>query len=248
MTQKKVGIIIIGNEILSGRTYDKNVNFIAKKLIKNGLELSEVRIIPDDQKKIIETVLDFHKKFSYVFTTGGIGPTHDDITTESISKAFKKKYRIDNRALKILKNFYSDEHLNVGRKKMAKLPEGCELILNPLTGAPGFKINNIYVLPGIPVIMKKMFLSILKDIRNLQVKQICTINTNLFESVMAKQLSNIQKKFNDCEIGSYPYFDMLKKSNRVNIVVSSWNKQDLSPVTKKIVKMISLLGGKSFIV
>ncbi len=248
MSKLTAGIIIIGNEILSGRTNDSNANFIAKQLIKIGVKLSAIIIIPDESKVIIKTVIDFHKKFTYVFTTGGIGPTHDDITSESIAKAFKKKYIIDPRALKILKEYYPKGKLNAGRKKMAKLPEDCELIVNPLTGAPGFKLNNVYVLPGVPIIMRKMFKSLIKNLKKSNPKIINTINTNLFESVISTRLSGIQKKFADCEIGSYPYFNFIKKRGGVNIVVSSWKRNDLSLINNEIIKMITLLGGKSFIV
>ena len=248
MSQITAGIIIIGNEILSGRTKDSNSNFIAKELVKIGIKLSEIRFIPDEIQSIKKNIIDFHNKFTYVFTTGGIGPTHDDITSESIASAFKKKYITDQRILKILKEYYNKEGLNEGRKKMARVPEGCELILNPLTAAPGFKIYNIYVLPGVPVIMKKMFKSLIKSLKKGKSKNIKTIKTNLFESVIAPKLSKIQKKYKFYEIGSYPYYNFKKKRGGVNIVISSWKKDDLSLVNDEILKMISLLGGKSFIV
>ncbi|PPR46940.1 MAG: CinA-like protein [Alphaproteobacteria bacterium MarineAlpha5_Bin9] len=247
MKKITAGIIIIGNEILSGRTHDKNSNFIAKHLIKSGIQLSEIKIIPDNKKIIIDTVKDYRKKFNYVFTTGGIGPTHDDITTESIAKAFKKKVILNKEAYKILKNHYSNKRLNTGRKKMAMLPEGCKLILNPLTSAPGFIIKNIYVLPGVPSIMEVMFKSILIDLKKGKKTVSITLKTDLFESKIAKKLSNIQKKFPDFDIGSYPYFNFVKKIGGVNIVISSWQKDDLSKIIKEIKKMISLLGGKSLI-
>ena len=248
MTKLTAGIIIIGDEILSGRTHDINSNFIAKQLIKIGVKLSKIIIIPDEREVIIKTVIEFHKKYTYVFTTGGIGPTHDDITSESIAKAFKKKYVIDSRILKIFEEYYPKGKLNEGRIKMTKIPADCELIINPLTAAPGFRINNVYVLPGVPVIMKKMFRSLIKNLKKGKPKKICTINTNLFESILASKLLNIQKKYTDCEIGSYPYFNFAKKRGGVNIVISSWENDDLSIVNNEIMNMISLLGGKSFIV
>ena len=228
--QLSAGIIIIGDEILSGRTIDTNSNFISKELIKIGIKLSEIRVIPDESQAIVKTVLNFHKRFTYVFTTGGIGPTHDDITSENIARAFKKKYLIDPRVLKILKEFYPKGELNEGRKKMAKIPADCDLILNPLTAAPGFKINNVYVLPGVPMIMKKMFRSLIKNLEKGKSKKVSTISTNLYESILATKLSNIQKKYTDYEIGSYPYFNFSKKKGGVNIVISSWQKDDLSLV------------------
>ena len=248
MSNLTAGIIIIGDEILSGRTQDTNSNFIANKLVKAGIKLEQIRTIQDNQKTIIDTVKAFHKSYTYVFTTGGIGPTHDDITSESIAKAFNKKCITDPRALKILKEYYPKGKLNEGRKKMAKIPTGCELIFNPLTAAPGFKINNVYVLPGVPLIMKKMFKTVVKNLKKGKPKKICTINTNLFESVLASKLSIIQRNYADCDIGSYPYFNFSKKRGGVNIVISSWKREDLSLICNEIINMISLLGGKSFIV
>lgn len=248
MSKLTAGVIIIGDEILSGRTQDKNANYIAKELIKVGIKLSEIRIISDKGSIIIKTVISFHKKFTYVFTTGGIGPTHDDITSKSIAKAFNKKYVINLHALKILKEYYPKGKLNEGRKKMAKLPSDCELIYNPLTIAPGFKLYNVYVLPGVPKIMKKMFQSLIKNLKKGKPKKIITINTNLYESVLATKLSKIQKKYNDCEIGSYPYFNFTKKKGGVNIIVSSWKRDDLSMINDEINNMILLLGGKNSVV
>ncbi|PPR45972.1 MAG: CinA-like protein [Alphaproteobacteria bacterium MarineAlpha5_Bin6] len=248
MIKLNAGIIVIGNEILSGRTKDTNSNFIANKLIKNGIKLEKITVIPDNEKIIIDTVRDFHKYYKYVFTTGGIGPTHDDITSESISKAFKKKYSYHPQAYKILKDYYPKNEFNKGRKKMAKMPEGSELIINPLTIAPGYIIKNVYVLPGVPMIMKKMFNLLLKNLDKGKPKKTLTIRTNIYESVMALELSRIQKKNKKCAIGSYPYFNYLKRKGGVNIVISSWELENLNNIRDQIKKMIKLLGGKSFLV
>ena len=142
-TKQKVNaaIIIIGNEILSGRTQDVNVASISNWLNQLGVSLEEVRIVPDIEKVIIKTVKEMYKKFTYVFTTGGIGPTHDDITAQSISRAFKVKYEYHKEAFKILENYYGKSKFNDGRKKMAKMPRGSKLIYNPSSAAPGFYIN-----------------------------------------------------------------------------------------------------------
>ncbi len=248
MSNLTAGIIIIGDEILSGRTHDTNSNFIAKKLTTSGIKLKEVIIIEDNEKTIIKTVLKFHRCFDYVFTTGGIGPTHDDITSQSISKAFKKDYCFHPEAYKILKNYYPKGEFNEGRKKMAKMPKNATLILNPLTAAPGFIIKNVFVLPGVPKIMEKIFNDVLKNIKKGKPKKIITINTNLFESIFAKNLASIQKKNLKCSIGSYPYFNYISKKGGVNIVISSWKLDSLDSIVKQIVKMIKLLGGKSSIV
>ena len=242
------GIIVIGDEILSGRTKDTNSNFIANHLIQSGIKLVEIRIIEDKEAIIIDTVLQFNKKYDYVFTTGGIGPTHDDITSESIAKAFNKKYEFHSEAYKILKKYYSKGEFNEGRQRMAKMPSGVELIYNPLTVAPGFKIENVFVLPGVPQIMQKMFLQILENLKKGSPKKILTINTNLYESTIALFLNDIQKNFSECSIGSYPYFNFITKKGDINIVVSSWTMESLDDVVLDIQNMIRLKGGKSSIV
>jgi len=242
------GIIIIGDEVLSGRTQDTNSNFIAKKLIESGIQLDEIKVIHDQMDIIIEDVLKFHNRYTYVFTTGGIGPTHDDITSESIAKAFNQKYCFHDEAYKILENFYPKGEFNEGRKKMAKMPEHAKLILNPLTAAPGFIVENIHVLPGVPSIMQQMFINLLEIIEKGSPKKTTTININLYESSIALDLKIIQDNFKECSIGSYPYFNYVSKKGGVNIVVSSWTLNSLDEIVKQIQEMISLLGGKSSIV
>ena len=249
-TNKKIkaAIIIIGNEILSGRTQDVNVSFLSKWLNNIGVTVGEVRIIEDKEKSIIKCIKEVKKNFKYVFTTGGIGPTHDDITSKSISKAFHLSYGYHKEAYEILEKYYKAGEFNEGRKKMAKMPEGSELIINPLTIAPGYIIKNVYVLPGVPMIMKKMFNLLLKNLDKGKPKKTLTIRTNIYESVMALELSRIQKKNKKCAIGSYPYFNYLKRKGGVNIVISSWELENLNNIRDQIKKMIKLLGGKSFLV
>ena len=251
MTNKKeilAGIIIIGNEILSGRTQDTNTGTLSLWLNSLGIKLQEVRIIPDIEETIIKTVNELRKKYNYIFTTGGIGPTHDDITSESVASAFKKKLEVNNEAYKILEKYYPKGQFNKSRQKMTIMPEGAELIYNPVTAAPGFKIKNVFVLPGVPKIMEKMFLEILNNIQKGKPKLITTINTDLYESKIASFLNDIQKKYKDSSIGSYPYFNFVSKIGGVNIVISSWNMNSLKPIEKDIIEMIKLNGGKSSIV
>ena len=165
MSKLNAGIIIIGDEVLSGRTKDINSNFIAKKLIESGIQLEEIKVIRDDIDIIKTNIIEFHKKYTYVFTTGGIGPTHDDLTSESIALAFNQKYCFHDEAYKILEGYYPKGEFNDGRKKMAKMPENAKLIPNPLTVAPGFIIKNVYVLPGVPEIMQTMFINLLENIK-----------------------------------------------------------------------------------
>ena len=148
------GIIIIGNEILSGRTKDLNTSTISKWLNSIGIKVQEARAIPDNEKIIINTVNEFRKKFNYVFTSGGIGPTHDDITSEAVSKSFNLKYEINKEAFKILEKYYGANEFNEGRKRMTWMPSKANLILNPASGAPGFYVENVFCLPGVPSILK----------------------------------------------------------------------------------------------
>ena len=148
------GIIIIGNEVLSGRTKDINTSTLSLWLNSLGVQVKEVRIIPDIEKDIIETINTFKNKFSYVFTTGGIGPTHDDITAESVSKAFNIEYGYHKEAFSILEKYYKPSEFSEGRKKMAMMPVTAKLILNPTSGAPGFYVENVFSLPGVPSILK----------------------------------------------------------------------------------------------
>ena len=248
MSSFTAGVIVIGDEILSGRTLDTNSNYIAKKLIDVGIELVEVIVIQDNKKTIIEKVLNYSSKYSYVFTTGGIGPTHDDITSESISEAFELNYEFNQKAFEILSNYYPKGEFNESRQRMAKMPAGSELIINPMTAAPGFKIKNVYVLPGVPEIMQVMFTELVKTINKGNPKITRTIKTDLYESKIANHLKNIQNKYKDSSIGSYPYFNLTAKTGGVNIVVSSWNMKSVQPIVDDIVDMIKLNGGKTSIV
>ena len=248
MSSYTAGIIVIGDEILSGRTQDTNSNFIADKLTKEGIKLEEILVIQDVKEIIKENVINFSSKYSYVFTTGGIGPTHDDITSESISEAFQLNCETNIQAFEILNNYYPEGEFNESRQRMAKMPVGSELILNPMTAAPGFKIKNIFVLPGVPEIMQVMFLELIKTLKKGKAKLITTINTNLYESKIAIELKNIQNNYKDASIGSYPYFNLAAKSGGVNIVVSSWTITSLDPIIDDITNMIELKGGKSSIV
>ena len=155
-TKYNAAIIIIGNEILSGRTKDTNTSTLATWLNSLGVSVSEVRVIPDLENVIVETLNNLRKTYNYVFTTGGIGPTHDDITAKSVSKAFGVKYQIHQEAFKILESYYKVGEFNEGRQKMVWMPENANLILNPTSGAPGFSVENVFCLPGVPSILKSM--------------------------------------------------------------------------------------------
>ena len=233
-------ILIIGNEILSGRTQEKNVIFISNWLNSRcGISVKEVRIIPDEEKVIVKNILSLSKKFNYVFTTGGIGPTHDDITAKSISKAFKVKYEYHEEAYAILEKYYGKKKFNDGRKKMAKMPITAKLIYNPSSAAPGFMTKNVISLPGVPSILNSMIENCKRYlVKGLKVHS-NTINLFTVESNISKQLGLIQKKYNKfVDIGSYPFFRLGKIG--VSIVSRSISKQKLKKVNSDLLKLVKL--------
>mgnify|MGYP001228032173 CR=1 FL=1 len=205
----KAAILIIGNEILSGRTQDKNVSFISNWLnLQCGISVNEVRIVPDIEKMIVKHLIELSKKYNYVFTTGGIGPTHDDITTESVANAFNQKLVKDPEAMRRLKIHYEGTNIefNEARQKMAIIPTNSILIDNPVSAAPGYKIENLFVFAGVPKIMQGMFSTILYDlVGGIKLKS-KTVSSNVGEGLIAKDLEQIEKKFKTVKIGSYPYF------------------------------------------
>jgi len=239
MTNKKeiiAGIIIIGNEVLSGRTKDVNTSTIAIWLNSLGITVKEVRVIPDDKEKIIDTVNLLRKNFNYVFTTGGIGPTHDDITAESISEAFNLKYDFHKEAFSILENYYKPGEFSEGRQKMAKMPTSAKLIMNPSSGAPGFYVENVFCLPGVPSILKSM----LGGLNNILVGGdpviSKTLNLRTVESEIAKSLSNVQNQNREVEIGSYPFFRAGKLG--VSIVLRSTDQNKIDQCNDQILQFI----------
>ena len=236
-TKFNAAILIIGNEILSGRTQDTNTSTIAQWLNSIGVKVNEVRVIQDIENTIIETVNHLRKVNNYVFTTGGIGPTHDDITAQSISKAFNLEYEIHKEAFKILEAYYKVGEFNEGRKKMAKMPKNSSLILNPSSGAPGFKIKNIFCLPGVPIILKSMLPNISKYLDKGSVVISKSISLHTVESNIALQLGRIQKKFNNkVDIGSYPFFRLGKVG--VSIVLRTSSKSILNKCLLDVKKMV----------
>ena len=239
MTNKKeitAGIIIIGNEVLSGRTKDINTSTLAKWLNSLGIQVKEVRVIPDIESTIIETVNNLKRKFNYIFTTGGIGPTHDDITAESISKAFNLEYGFHKQAYSILEKYYRPGEFNDGRQKMAKMPTTANLILNPTSGAPGFYVENVFCLPGVPSILQSMIGGLNNVLIGGDPILNITISLRTVESEIAKTITEIQNKNNDVEIGSYPFFKAGKLG--VSIVLRSANKKKLDECNLEILGFI----------
>ncbi len=236
--------LVIGNEILSGRTKDSNVQYAALALAPLGIYLNEVRVVADNTEDIIQAVNALRKRYSYLFTTGGIGPTHDDITSDAIAKAFGVKLVLHKEALARLEKHYAGtkQTLNEARRKMAYIPKGAVLIDNPISAAPGFNLENVYVMAGVPVIMQAMLASILPELKGGKPTYSCTIATNLTEGVIASDLTNIQKQNPTVDIGSYPHIRDGKLG--VSLVARSIDKKKLKIVEKEIQRLISYHKGQ----
>ena len=235
-TKVNAAILIIGNEILSGRTQDTNTSTIALWLNSIGVKVDEVRVIPDIQSTIVNTVNKLRKSNNYVFTTGGIGPTHDDITAESISKAFGLKYEIHKEAYKILEAYYKPGEFNEGRQKMVWMPKDANLILNPTSGAPGFNVENVFCLPGVPSILKSMLGGLKNKIVGGEPILSHTISLRTVESEIAQSLTIVQNKNADVEIGSYPFFQAGKLG--VSIVIRSEDKSKIENCSSEILEFV----------
>jgi molybdenum cofactor synthesis domain-containing protein len=198
-------VIIIGNEILSGRTQDQNLAWLATALNDIGIKLTEARVIPDIEETIITCVNSCRRQFTYVFTTGGIGPTHDDITSGCIAKAFGTELHRHPQAEKLLRRLYKPEQINEARLKMADVPFGARLILNPVSTAPGFALENVYVMAGVPEIMRAMFDNIKHELKGGAKTLSQSISAYVTEGMIAEELTRIQQQFPNVEIGSYPF-------------------------------------------
>lgn len=202
----KAALIIIGDEILSGRTHDANLNYIAKWLGGLGIILDEVRVIPDVGQRIADTVNECRAAFDYVFTTGGIGPTHDDITAKNVAKAFGVKFLLNEQAVKLLEDNMGKGSLTEARLRMAMIPEGASLIKNPVSAAPGFQMENVFVLAGIPVVMQSMLLDVEDRISGGSKISSQAIHVFEGESIFADLLMEIEDQFEHLTIGSYPFY------------------------------------------
>ena len=236
-TKVNAAILIIGNEILSGRTQDTNTSSIALWLNTIGVRVNEVRVIPDIEDTIIDTVNHLRKVNDYLFTTGGIGPTHDDITAKSISKAFDLNYEIHEEAFEILETYYKPGEFNIGRQKMVWMPKDANLIINPTSGAPGFNVENVFCLPGVPSILKSMLGGLKHKIIGGQPILSHTISLKTVESEIANALTNVQDNNKDVEIGSYPFFQAGKLG--VSIVIRSEDQLKIEKCSSEILEFVN---------
>ena len=232
----RASLVIIGDEILSGRTEDKNLAYLAQWLSKLGIHLCEVRVVLDNETDIIGAVNSLRKRYDYVFTTGGIGPTHDDITTDSIAKAFGVKTKIDDEALIKMKEYLAGKELTEPLLKMLYIPEGGELIYSPATKAPGYKIENVFVMAGIPSIMQGMLEGMYDYLEKGKVVHSRSFDILVGESFFAEKLTKIQDRFTGLDIGSYPFSRDGKYG--ATIVIRSTDENKLDACEEEIQNLI----------
>lgn len=237
MKDKTASILVIGNEILSGKVQDRNIRFIANRLSSIGIELKEVRIVKDIELDIIEAVNSLRSRFDYVFTSGGIGPTHDDITSMSIAKAFGTKLIRNQTIYEMIKSYYASKNqsLNDAREKMAYIPYGSYLIDNDISKAPGFLLDNVFVLAGIPEIMENMFEYVEKHLEISNPITTKSIKVFIGESEIAKLVEESQHRHHEIEIGSYPFSD---KEEGTEIVFRGKNTKNIESAMEEINKKL----------
>ena len=234
MEQPSAAMLVIGDELLSGRTHDANMHYLAKELTEIGISLTEARFIRDDPAAIVSNIIELSKRFDYLFTSGGIGPTHDDITTDCVAEAFEKKASIRSDALKILQEYYDgkDIELNEARLRMARIPETAELIDNPISAAPGYVIENVYVMAGVP----KIFQSMLKTVTPKLEKGLPTLSLSVKiykgEGDIASDLEEMVKTFDQLNFGSYPFSE--KGVHGTNIVIRGTDKKLMEEAEDKV--------------
>jgi molybdenum cofactor synthesis domain-containing protein len=235
-------VLIIGNEILSGRTQDVNLNHIAVKLTALGIRLGECRVVPDIEAEIVDAVRALSARYDYVFTTGGIGPTHDDITAESVAKAFDRTVVIDPEAAALLESRYGAGQVSPARMRMARVPEGATLVRNAVSAAPGFRVENVFVMAGVPAIMRAMFDELAPTLSTGPKILSRGVACNLGESLLSDPLAAIQARHPDVDIGSYPWFR--QGAFGVSLVSRGTDAALLDQVTEEIAAMIRDLGGE----
>lgn len=238
-------VIIIGDEILSGRTQDKNLSYISTWLNENGIQVREARVVADDEAAIAGAVNECRAKYDYVFTSGGIGPTHDDITSDCIAKAFGVENVLNEEAHAILRDHYAEGDLNEARLRMARIPVGATLVENPVSKAPGYQIGNVFVLAGVPVIMQAMLESLRHRLVGGAPVQSRTIGCELPEGALAAPLGGLQDRYPSVSMGSYPFY----RSRRfgVSVVLRSTDEALLEAASQDLIGIMRELGVEPWI-
>jgi molybdenum cofactor synthesis domain-containing protein len=234
-------VLVIGNEVLSGRTQDANIRFLAVKLGELGIPLREVRVIPDVAATIVATVNEVRPKFTYVFTTGGIGPTHDDITSECIAAAFGVPWEPHPEAFARMEKAYKPGEFNAARQRMGTMPRGAKLIDNAMSVAPGFQMENVYVMAGVPRVMQSMFEWLAPHLQGgRKIEQRAVHAFGLPEGVIAEGLTTIQNRYPDIDLGSYPYYR--PTGNGVTLVAKGTDAAEAEQVIAEVTALIKALG------
>ncbi|MCA3647853.1 MAG: competence/damage-inducible protein A [Methylobacterium sp.] len=238
MSQVTAAILVIGDEILSGRTKDKNIGYIAEYLTNSGIDLREVRVVPDVEEEIVGAINALRLRYTYLFTTGGIGPTHDDITADCVARAFGVSIAVDERAVNVMLDRYKREELNEARLRMARIPAGAELIDNPISKAPGFMIGNVIVMAGVPNIMQAMLDDVAPRLRTGSRVLARTVDAaGLGEGIYAGGLAAIAVAHPAVSIGSYPAFQAGGFRNQ--IVLRSRDEAALEAAEKAVIGFIA---------
>ena len=233
-------LLVIGNEILSGRTQDANVAYLGRRLNEVGVRLLEVRVLPDLEAALVPALRELKARYDYVFTTGGIGPTHDDITVDCVAKAFDRPVVEHPEARRLLEDYYGDQ-INPARLRMARAPEGAELVENPVSRAPGLRIENVYVLAGVPKIMQAQFESAAHELVGGQPLRSFSLPVALAESVVAPGLTALQERYPDVEMGSYPYQRGGRYGN--SLVLRATDPARLASAAAELRRLVVELGG-----
>jgi len=231
-------LLVIGDEILSGRTKDKNIGYIAEYLTGIGVDLKEVRVVADEEADIVAAVNALRHRYDYVFTTGGIGPTHDDITADCVAKAFGVSIDVDPRARALLLQRIAEKDLNEARLRMARIPAGAELILNKVSNAPGFRLGNVFVMAGVPAIMQAMLDEVAPTLRTGAKMLSASIRADLREGDIGTELGMIAKAHPGVSIGSYPFFDDARGPN-TNVVVRAREAAKLAAAKADVEAMLA---------
>ena len=230
-------ILVIGDEILSGRTKDKNIGYIAEYLTNIGVDVREVRVVPDIEAEIVTTLNALRHRYTYVFTTGGIGPTHDDITADCVAKAFGVSIDVDPRARALLLTRIAEKDMNEARLRMARIPAGADLILNKVSAAPGFRIGNVHVIAGVPTIMQAMLDEVAPTLKT-GVKLLSeSVRADLREGDIGTPLGQIAKAHPDTMIGSYPFQDEGRPNT--NVVIRSRDPGKLAAAKAAVEEMLA---------
>ncbi|MGQ7846769.1 competence/damage-inducible protein A [Granulosicoccus sp. 3-233] len=243
-TPPTAAVLLIGNELLSGRTRDINLPHIAESLVARGIRLREARVIADIPQAIVSAINELRNGHDYVFTTGGIGPTHDDITADCVAEAFGVDLPVNTEARALLQSFCDERQieLNEDRLRMARIPEGASLIDNPVSAAPGFRMENVFVMAGVPRIMQAMLASVLPDLRTGPIVHSVSVGCDLGEGTVASALRALQEAHPAIEIGSYP--GKTGQLGRLSLVARGTDETELESVRQALVQMVSALGGR----